>query len=170
MVRAVRSMLLLAVLALPACALFVDVEEPTVALADIRPISLNLLEQRFAVDLRVTNPNDFPLILDGLAVALAVNDHPFASGVGDGRYEIPRLSEGILTLSVASSLDRVVDQVTAMLSSGRIDYALEGHTFVELHGRHKVRFDDTGSYDASAQLAAAFLALGRLLDLDGPAR
>lgn len=170
MVRAVRSMFMLAFLALPACALFVDVEEPTVALADIRPISLDLLEQRFAVDLRVTNPNDFPLVLDGLAVALAVNDHPFASGVGDGPYEIPRLSEGILTLSVTSSLERVIDQVAALLSTGSVDYALEGHIFVELHGRHKIRFDDAGSYDASGQLAAAFAALGRLLAPAGSTR
>ncbi len=56
---------LLAVVALVACAQIGETRSPQVNVVDIRLPQGGLLEQRFRVDLRIGNPNDFDLPLDG---------------------------------------------------------------------------------------------------------
>jgi LEA14-like dessication related protein len=68
-----------ALLVLGACARLGEAEPPQVRLADIRLLEGGLLEQRFRVDLRLGNPNDFDLPLDGLTFELELNDRPFGA-------------------------------------------------------------------------------------------
>ena len=65
---------LAALLALGACARLGEAEPLRVHLADIRLLPGGLLEQRFQVELRLGNPNDFDLALDGLIPRSVDND------------------------------------------------------------------------------------------------
>ncbi|HEY5598379.1 MAG TPA: LEA type 2 family protein, partial [Kiloniellales bacterium] len=71
------------VLVLAACAPIDKAEPPEVSLADIKLLPGGLFEQKFQLELRVTNPNNFDLPLEGLSFKLALNDQPFAQGVSN---------------------------------------------------------------------------------------
>ena len=64
-------------LALPllvaACASLGGVEPPEVSLVGLEPLPGGALEQRFAVELRVLNPNERELRVDGIDFTLEVN-------------------------------------------------------------------------------------------------
>ena len=63
---------------LSACSGIVNFEKPQVNLAGLEVLDLGLLEQKFVVSLRVTNPNDMALPIDGLKMKLDINGQPFA--------------------------------------------------------------------------------------------
>jgi len=57
---------LAAPLLLAACGSAGDPVPPLVRLADLRLMESSVFEQRFEIDLRIGNPNDFALPIDGL--------------------------------------------------------------------------------------------------------
>jgi hypothetical protein len=75
-----------AALLLAGCA---SVEPPSVTLSSLRMQQSTLSEQRFLTMLRIQNPNDFDLAVEGLSFDLVVNDQPFAKGVGKSNTVIP---------------------------------------------------------------------------------
>ena len=79
--------------------------KPEVALADVRFEGGNLLEQRFVLTLRVTNPNRFEIPMQGLTFTLDVADQPFAHGMGNRPVTIPALGEALVEVK-ATTLDR----------------------------------------------------------------
>lgn len=108
-------------------------EAPRVSLVGIEPVSIQLLEQRFRVSLRVQNPNDREITIRGLDYRIVINDKVFAQGVTGKPVEVPAWGEGIAEVEVVSSLERVIDQLEAFgeRPGPDIDYALSGHVRVD---------------------------------------
>jgi LEA14-like dessication related protein len=98
-----------------------------VTVADIRPLDVTLLEQRFGVKVRVLNPNDADIEFDGVVFDLELNGKPFAKGVSNQRGTIPRFGEALIDVNVVSGLSGILRQVNA-LRSGRetMTYRLTG--------------------------------------------
>src|SRR4029453_4457613 len=82
-----------AALLLAGCA---SVEPPSVTLSSLRMQQSTLTEQRFLTTLRIQNPNDFDLAVEGLSFDLVVNDQPFAKGVGKSNTVIPAFGSGVV--------------------------------------------------------------------------
>ena len=111
MKRLLTATLLLLLFALPGCSIGApQVQPPAVRLADISFGEMGVFEQRLRLRLRVINPNGFALPLDGLRLALAVNDHPFAEGITNERVSIPSLGEETVELVATTSGFDVVQQ------------------------------------------------------------
>lgn len=113
------------VAALAGCAV---VREPLSAtVAGIRPLEVGLLEQRFAVTVRVLNPNDFDIAFDGVVFDLELNGKPFARGVANDRGTIPRFGEALIEVNVVSGLAGVLRQIREV-QAGRekVAYRLSG--------------------------------------------
>ncbi len=89
-----------------------------------------LFEQRFALDLRIVNPNDFGFTLNGLAFTLYVNGERFATGVGDHKVTIPALGEGVMTVEASSSLFGLIRQVKNLGRADSLHYRIEGRAHV----------------------------------------
>jgi len=66
-----------------------------VYVAGIEPLQGQGLELRMLVKLRVQNPNDAPIEYDGVAIAMEVEGHTFASGVSDAAGSVPRFGESV---------------------------------------------------------------------------
>ena len=110
-----------------------DVVSPRVSVAGLRIIEIGLLEQRYAVRLRVQNPNDFAFAITGMDYTLEVNGREFAHGVSDSRVDLPAYSERTVEVLVSSGLADVVEQLRA-LDTGRmngLDYRIHGHVSLE---------------------------------------
>lgn len=82
-------------------------------LVGLEPLPGQGLEVRFAVKLRVQNPNDDAIEFDGVALELEVNDQPLASGVSDQRGRVPRFGETLISVPVSISAFSAMRQAWA---------------------------------------------------------
>jgi LEA14-like dessication related protein len=125
--------LLLGVL-LTGCASFPSqFEKPTVSLAGLSVAEIGLLEQRFVLNLRVTNPNDVSLAINGVQLSLDVNGKHFADGVSSDAVTLPKLGSTVVKLNVTTSLSTFIQQFNALQASGKpIAYRIKGKLFLPL--------------------------------------
>lgn len=123
-----RALAALAVAALVAACAGFGLREPLSAtVADIKPLEMSLLEQRFSVKVRVLNPNDTDIEFEGVVFDLELNGKPFAKGVSNQKGTIPRFGEALIDVNVVSGLSGILRQVNE-LRSGResMTYRLSG--------------------------------------------
>ena len=79
----------LALLLLAGCAVLSPLERPKVSLAGLSLIDANLFEQRYALKLRVLNPNEVALPIQALTYDLELNDQVFGSGASTAAVTVP---------------------------------------------------------------------------------
>lgn len=146
--RLIGLTLSLVLLSLSACALFPDRDALHINVVGIEPLQSQDLEVRFAVKLRVQNPNDTAIDYNGVALDLEVNGRPLAAGVSDQQGSIPRFSETVLTVPVSVSAFSVLRQTLGLSqtqSLNNLPYILRGKLAGGLFGT--VRFVDRGTLD-----------------------
>lgn len=121
-----KKLLLMGVLALlSACSgIPSHFEKPQVNLAGLQVAELGLLEQKFIVSLRVTNPNQISVPINGLNLKLDVNGQPFATGVSDEKVTLKQLSDTVIKVNVTTNLSSIWKQVKNM--NKPIAYSLNG--------------------------------------------
>jgi LEA14-like dessication related protein len=141
-------LLLCACFALNGCAGLLNRDDMRVNVAGIEPLEGQGLEMRFAVKLRVQNPNDAPIDFDGVALDLDVNGRAFASGVSDQRGSVPRFGETLVTVPVTVSALSVARQALGFASGdavSRVSYVVRGRLAGGLFGG--ARFSGDGVID-----------------------
>ena len=107
-----HSLWLLIALVLAGCATSAIYQEsPRVTLSSIQPKDMTLLEQRYGLQLRIMNPNDMALPVEGLSYALEINGREFAYGVSNAAVSIPPYSEALLDVEVVSNLLNIMQQL-----------------------------------------------------------
>lgn len=119
--------LLLATMLVACASLSTYKEAPRVSLVSIEPREIELLEQRFGIRLRIMNPNDVPIPVEGLSYALEINGREFAYGVSRQAVSIPAYGETTLDVEVVSSFLKVMRQLQHMQGAdGKLTYRLSG--------------------------------------------
>ncbi|MEO4047887.1 LEA type 2 family protein [Pseudomonas sp. CAU 1711] len=137
---------LLLVLALSGCASLAHRDPLRIDMVGLEPLPAQGMEMRFALVLRVQNPNDAPFAYDGLALELDVNGQPLASGVSDQGGQVPRYGETLLRvpLSVSAfSLFRQAWAAAGYRDARGLPYELRGKLGGGLLGTQ--RFSDSGT-------------------------
>jgi len=130
-----RAVILACLLGLSACAGW-GVREPlNVTIADITPLEMTVLEQRYTVKVRLLNPNDAEIAFDGVAFDLEINGKPFAKGVSS-RGGVPRFGEAVIEMQVVSGLQNILRQIAQLQKGDRA-----GFTY-----RIKGRLHSTGGF------------------------
>ena len=123
-----------------------DVLPPKVSLADVRFLQGGAFEQRLLLDLRVSNPNNFDISLEGLSFSLEVNDAHFADGLSDEDVTLPRLGDTRVPVTATTTLVDLVRQALLLGETGEISFRLEGHAFVTNGlGSRRVPFGSEGN-------------------------
>jgi LEA14-like dessication related protein len=115
--------------ALGACSTLAGRDPVRVHLAGIEPLPGQGLELRFAVKLRVQNPNETPIDYDGVALELEVNHKSLASGVSDARGSVPRFGETVVVVPVTISAFAALRQALGIAEGESLDnvpYVLSG--------------------------------------------
>lgn len=125
-----RRSLFLAVLilSLAGCALW-QREPLRVSVAGIEPLPGQGLEARFAVQLRIQNPNGSPLRFDGIRLDMDLVGMRFASGVSDQQGEVPRYGEIVVAVPVTVPALAMVRQAVGLARGERrnkIEYEVRG--------------------------------------------
>ncbi|AMS17868.1 putative lipoprotein [Pseudomonas chlororaphis] len=119
----------LLLLSLSACALFPQHDPLNINVVGIEPLPSQDLEVRFAIKLRLQNPNETAINYNGVALDLEVNGRPLASGVSDQSGSIGRFSEGVLVVPVSVSAFAVLRQTLGLSQTQSLDdlpYVLRG--------------------------------------------
>jgi LEA14-like dessication related protein len=146
--RLARFAALLALLLVAGCANLAALQAPEVQVTSLQLLepAPGSLEQRFAVGLRLVNPNNRALAVDGLDFELDLNDRRLARGVTNRAFELPRLGETETSVIVTTSVFDLLRQAVE-LGSGRqsaMDYRLRGRLHLGSGFVRSVPFDHRG--------------------------
>jgi LEA14-like dessication related protein len=122
-----------------------SMERPRINIANVTPTEIKLFEQLFDLELRIQNPNDSALAINGLSFELEINEKPFASGLSDQNVTIGRFSSGIIHVQAITSLWSFLRQVAEIQKTGmpRVAYRIRGAIYAG-SSSIKLRFDDAG--------------------------
>lgn len=130
---------LLLVLSLTACAwLPQKPQTPRVSLVSVQLISMELLEQRYGLTLRIQNPNDFALNIQGLDFEVELNRMPFASGVAGQRVAVPAFGEALMQVEVSSSVWSLARQLREVGEGRQEEFNYRIHGRMSLGNRLSV--------------------------------
>ncbi len=144
--RSVRAALVVGLMVLGGCVAW-EIKEPlSVTIADIRPIDMNLLEQRYAVKVRVLNPNDVDIAFDGVAFDVELNGKLFARGVSNQGGVVPRFGEAVIDLQVVSGLQNILQQILELQQSGRPGFSYRVKGRLSAAGGLVIPFDTKGEW------------------------
>lgn len=122
------TVLLFAIILGGCAALRPTLEAPYVSLTDLRILDATLFEQRYALEIRVQNPNPVSLPIDGMDFRLDLNDVELGRGVSDKAITVPAYGEAAFEINLVSNFARIIDQIRA-LESGKgqsLRYRLTG--------------------------------------------
>ena len=122
-------LLLLLVVLLNGCAgLPANTQPVRVNLVSMNVVDMQLFEQRYALTIRIKNPNPQPLKVAGLDFSLQINGEDFADGVSNRAVEIPAYGEATTEVQVSSSLFKLFEQFRALEERGgdRLNYRIKG--------------------------------------------
>lgn len=130
-------------------------EQPRVSLVSIQPKDMTLLEQRYGLQLRILNPNETAIPVEGLHYSLEINGREFAYGVSRQEVSIPPFGEALLDVDVVSNLLNVMQQVQEMSGAPQksLQYRLSGKISLS-NSRVKLPFDYHGELKFSPAQAA----------------
>lgn len=128
--RIIRTLLLgLALALLSGCAgLLARPVPPQVNIVAISLTDANLFEQRYHIKLRLQNPNDFDLSIDGVQFQVQLNGRPFASGISSAPVSVPRFGMAVIEIDAVSTLAEVARQLNdiVMGQTQGVRYTLTG--------------------------------------------
>lgn len=133
-------------LLLGACATVGELAPPSISLVDLRLGAISLLSQELLLDIRIGNPNDIPLPLNGLTFRLEINGKFLAEGFSNKKVTVPRLDYATVPVKgVAGTVD-IVRQIMTLGGADTIDYRISGIAYVEgAMGRRSVPYERKGS-------------------------
>ena len=130
-----------------ACATVDDVKSPIVNLVDMRMGQTGLLNQELILTLRVGNPNDFAIPLEGLALEIDVNGRKLADGLSDDTVTLPRLGFANVEVTATASTLSILRELLSLGETASLDYGISGTAYVGTpFGRRAVPYDQTGKF------------------------
>jgi LEA14-like dessication related protein len=142
--RNTLPLILVAVLASGCALMGPGIDPPTFTLLDLRPLPGGAFEQRLELDLRVQNPNDFDVAIDGMRLQLDLNGQRLGRAVSNEALSVARLDEARMTIQASITLWAVARQLLALEGRQSLDYRLSGDIFVAGPRSTRVSFDSSG--------------------------
>jgi len=125
-----------------------------VNLSNLRLLDSTLLEQRYAVKLRVQNRSQKKLTINGLSFDLGLNNKDFASGVSNEQVVIEPLSDGLLSVNISSSLFGLLRQIQSMRSDKKKVFTYQLSGTLHTGSMFNPRFNESGEIDLGDLLEA----------------
>jgi LEA14-like dessication related protein len=149
MKRTLLSMMVVLLFLTAGCAsLFWMGEKPNVEIVSIMPKEMRLLEQTFVMELRIQNPTDTDLDINGMAFELEINGQPFAKGVSNQSVKVERLSTKVVQVEAYTGFTSLLRQLSEAKKGGYssgFKYRLKGSVYA---GSPSIRisFDEAGEF------------------------
>ncbi len=127
--------------------LFRTMEPPRINIVNVTPKDIKLFEQVFDLELRVQNPNEAALSINGLAFELEVNDRRFAMGVSNENVPVDGFSSRVIHVQAVTSFWGFLQQIAQLqrTEAPLVTYRIRGAIY---SGSPSVKlpFDDSGEF------------------------
>ena len=126
-----------------------EIEPPKISIANIVPKDFTIFEQRFDAQLRIQNPNEKELGINGMRFDIDLNEREFANGMSGEKVTIPRFGSQVVNVEVITGISSFLRQVQELnkAGAGKIRYRLKGTAFVDAPSSFKLPFDEKGEVD-----------------------
>jgi LEA14-like dessication related protein len=142
LVRAVLGALVVA----GCSALPTNLKTPEVSFVSLRSMDASVFEQRLEVRMKVHNPNDVDLPVNGLEVDVELADEPFARGVSSRAFVVPAGGEAEFDMTVTANAATALLKIAgADRKTDAIDYRLKGTLSTKLGLLRTIPFEESGS-------------------------
>ena len=131
------------------CSLVPKFEKPTLELVSLKLADGNLLSQRFKVRLKVLNPNDRALPVNGLRYTVEIDGKAFGIGESTRAFTVPARGEAEFDMTLDANLAGAVAAVLSRRerAKGRdLEYRLKGTVSIDLPLMRSLDFDQVGSF------------------------
>ncbi len=130
------------------CAIFnKSLESPHISLSDLTVQESTGFEAVFEVQLRVLNPNDIDLNIQGIDCKLEINDKPFAYGLSKVVVKVPAYGTATMPVTMYSSIFNIARGLIDLPLREEMSYRLKGR--LRLDGTErlptKVSFESEGT-------------------------
>jgi LEA14-like dessication related protein len=126
-----------------------SIKPPRVNITDLRIEDVKPLETAFQVELRIVNPNDFPLTVKGIECDLELNDQKFGSGVSGHTTTIPAFGTDVVSILIYSSMINLVRGILKLPEREQLSYRIKGSLRVATSSSFatSVPFENKGALD-----------------------
>lgn len=124
-----------------------NAKAPKVSVAEVSVKRLGLFEQVFDVGLRVTNPNDFDIAIEGLEFKLEINGREFATGTAHTHTRLPAFSSAVVHVDTTTDSNKLLQQIKTLpeiLQDGA-PYRIRGRIKID-RANDWLPFDRSGVY------------------------
>jgi LEA14-like dessication related protein len=131
------------------CSLFVPkFETPQLSVVNVELQKADLWEQRMKVRMRVVNPNDRPIPVKGLTVALEVAGQDLAHGVSGASFNVPALGEAEFDMNMTANM---AGAIIKLLGRGNdagdeVEYRVTGKISLSEGLLRSIPFEDRGKF------------------------
>jgi len=148
----IRSILpVLVTLALAGCAaLPTNLKTPEVSFVGLRAVETSVFEQRLEVRMKVHNPNDIELPVNGLDVEIELAEEPFAHGISAREFVVPARGDAefdmLVTANAATALLKIMG---AEHKTDSINYKVKGKLSTKIGLLRTIPFDESGTLPIS---------------------
>ena len=116
-----------------------SMEQPTISISDLQLREVKALETIFMLELRIINPNDFPIDVQGVNCAVKIDGALFATGVSDMQQQVPPFGTVTVPVMVYASMFDVVGSVIQLLQEGNQRNTRQNPLQYELSGKIRLR-------------------------------
>jgi LEA14-like dessication related protein len=123
-------------------------ETPKLSIVNVELQKSDVWEQRMKVRMRVANPNDRPIPVKGLTVALEVQGQELAHGVSGASFNVPALGEAEFDMNMTANM---AGALLKLLGSGKqmgdaVDYRVIGKLSLSAGFMRSIPFEDRGTF------------------------
>jgi len=141
-----RLLTLLLIVGLSGCSLFVPkFEKPTLSVVGIQLMKSDFFHQELRVRLRVQNPNDRSLPVEGIIYQLEVEGQELAHGMSGESFVVPALGEAEFDMSVSANMANMLFKLLNRNTS-QVQYRIYGKISLSAGLLRSIRFDDHGTF------------------------
>jgi LEA14-like dessication related protein len=119
---------------------------PEVSVAGFKPVKFEQHEQKYQLQLRLKNPNFFPLPISGVNYRLFFNDKEFINGAPQQSTTIPANGEGPLDIEIVTNLMDIIKDLPdwkKILKDRQLGYRVEGAVHLKAQ-QFKIPFKHQG--------------------------
>ncbi len=123
-----------------------SVETPSVVLDSLSLLDSTERSQRFQLDLRLSNPNDFDVAVQSMRLNLRVASEGFIDGETNEPVTIPARGDATVRVTLSSEFVSSVSRLMAYLQGpeSTLPYDIEGEIALDARPPRFLRFSGTG--------------------------
>lgn len=132
---------------LGSCAALPKLEAPKLSVVGLKLQGGDIFSQRVDVRMRVFNPNNRELPIDGITYRLEVNDAELGNGSTTAPFNVPAMGEAEFDMQITANLaGALLKLLTRKNSSEALGYRLVGSVNLSSGFLRRIPFDERGTF------------------------